>query len=464
MVFKIITKNKFLYQYLASFTGCLCIISTGMHYGWPSPALPILLSPDSSIKISDEEGAMISTIQEYGNVVGAPLAAFIVDRIGRKLCILSSAPIFFIGWILMAKINSLSVVYACRFFAGVADGIIYTALPMYLGEITHPSVRGLSGTLFQVFFVFGSLMFNILGSLVSLRMATYIAASIPLIQILTFSFMPESPYYLVMRGKVDEAEASLKTLNNGEDISHTLKDITSAINEKKNEKPNRWEIFTEPSNRKAIYISFGLRLFQQFTGITALNFYIQEIFVELDVPMEPSTISIIYFGLQFIMCSLVSIVIDSTGRKPLLLYSFGGTALATITLASYFFWSKDLDLSGSNIRYIPISAMFFYIVIYNVGLASTPMLTLSEMFNARVKAVAICSADIFTSALIILVSMFFQFTKDNFGIYVSFTTFTIVSILGGLFVIYFVPETKGMTLEQIQDYLKGVKKEKIELA
>ncbi|CAH0545998.1 unnamed protein product [Brassicogethes aeneus] len=455
---------KFCKQYLAIITGCLCIVSTGMHYGWPSPALPILLSPDSPIKITNEQGAMISTIQEYGNAVGAPLAAFIVDRIGRKLCILSSAPIFFIGWILMAQINSLAVIYACRFFAGVADGVTYTALPMYLGEITHPNVRGLSGTLFQVFYVFGLLMFNVLGSLVSLRMATYIAATIPLIQILTFSFMPESPYYLVMRGKVGEAEASLMTLNNGEDISHTLKDITSAINEKMNEKPSRWEIFTEPSNRKAIYITFGLRFFQQFTGITALNFYIQQIFVELDVPMEPSTISIIYFGLQFIVCSLVSIIIDWTGRKPLLLYSLSGTALANITLASYFFWSKDLDLSGSNIRYLPIGTVFFQIVIYNMGLASTPMLLLSEMFNARVKAVAICSADIFLSALIIAVSMFFQFTKDNFGIYVSFTTFSIFSILGGLFVLYFVPETKGMTLEQIQDYLKGAKKENIELA
>ncbi|CAH0545999.1 unnamed protein product [Brassicogethes aeneus] len=464
MVFKIIMKNKYLYQYLATFTGCLCIVSTGMHYGWPSPALPILLSPDSPIKITNEQGAIISTFQEYGNVVGAPLAAFIVDRIGRKLCILSSAPIFFIGWILMAQIKSLAVIYACRFFAGVADGLIFTALPMYLGEITHPSVRGLSGTLFHVFFVFGSLMFNILGSLVSLRMATYIAATIPLVQILTFSFMPESPYYLVMRGKVDEAEASLKTLNNGEDISNTLRDITSAINEKKNKKPSRWEILTEPSNRKAIYITFGLRFFQQFTGITALNSYIQQIFVELDVPMKPSTISIIYFGLQFIMCILVSIIIDSTGRKPLLLYSFGGTALASTTLACYFFWSKDLDLSGWNIRYIPISAIFFYIFIYDVGLASTPMLLLSEMFNSRVKAVSICSADIFLSALIISVSMFFQYTKDNCGIYVSFTTFSIVSILGGLFVIFILPETKGMTLEQIQDYLKGAKKENIEQA
>lgn len=431
-----------------------------MHYGWPSPALPILLSPDSPIPITQEEGSLVATIQEYGNIVGDILAVFIVDKIGRKNSILLSAPLFFVGWLLIAETQSLAILYIVRFSAGVTDGLIYTALPMYLGEISHPNIRGLLGSVLQVSFVFGLLVYDILGSLVSLKIATYVAATIPILQLVTFAFMPESPYYLIMKEKNKEAERSLMKLNNGK-MDDTLNEIIESVkDDKEKETAGILEIVKTKANRKALMITFGLRFFQQFTGISAINFYIQSIFVDADLGISASMVSIIYFLLQFVMCFAVTAIIDRTGRKPLLIFSLIGTGIADAVLAAYFFWSQGDDHSDSWMKFIPVVAILCYVVIFNVGLASTPMVFISELFNTRVKAVAICAADIYFSLLIVLVSTYFQRTKDSFGIHVPFISFTLFCFLGAVFVYYLVPETKGMTLEQIQDYLNSKERRK----
>ncbi|XP_019874434.2 facilitated trehalose transporter Tret1-like [Aethina tumida] len=448
--------NNYLYQYLAAFTGCLSMMSTGMHYGWPSPSLPVLQSPDSPMPITSEQGSIIITILEYGNIVGCIVGAFIVDRIGRKNTILLTSPLFFVCWIMLAQFISIYFMMSARFLAGLSGGIICTVAPMYLGEISQPEIRGLLSSLIQVLHILGQLVFNIFGNLLGIDVAAYICAVVPVLQFVTFVCMPESPYYLIMKNRHSDAEKSLHKFNNGVEVENTLKEIVNSFKEEKASKISVFEIITDPANRKAVYITFGLRFFQQATGITAISFYVKTILIDVNTGLSPSTISIIYFMLQLMVCSLNSTLIDKTGRKPLLIFSFIGTGIANAVLSIYFYFSATVDFSETYYKFIPVIGILIYVLIFNIGLASTPVVLLGEFFNTRVKAIAMASADIFFSILIIIVSFFFQFTKDYVGLYIPFAVFSILAIFGFLFVYYCIPETKGMSLEKIQLYLRGI--------
>lgn len=430
-------------------------MSTGMHYGWASPALPVLQAPDSPVPITSEQGSVIITMQEYGNIVGCFVGAFTVDRIGRKYSILLTSPLFLISWLMLAQFVSINFMMSARFLAGLAGGVVCTIAPMYTGEISRPSIRGLLSSLIQVMYIFGQLTFNVFGNLLSIDIAAYVCGVIPVLQIVTFLFMPESPYYLLMKNRDSDAEKSLRKLNNGVDIDGTLKEMVNSINEQRASKVGLFELVTDSANRKAAYITFGMRFFQQATGITAMNYYVKTILIDVDTGLSPSTISIVYFMLQLIVCSLNSTLIDRTGRKPLMIFSLIGTGIANAVLCIYFYFNTYVDFSESYYKFIPVFGILMYIIIYNIGLASTPVVLLGEFFNTRVKAVALAAADIFFSILIIIVSFFFQYTKDYVGLYVPFGSFAILGIIGLLFVCYYVPETKGMSLEQIQLYLKG---------
>lgn len=433
-------------------------MSTGMHYGWASPSLPVLQSPDSPVPITSEQGSLIISMQEYGNIVGCFVGAFIVDRIGRKNTILLTSPLYFIGWIMLAQFVSVYLIMAAKFVAGFTGGMLYTVAPIYLGEISHPQIRGLLSSILQMMYIFGQLIFNIFGSLIGIDIAAYIAAAVPVLQLATFVFMPESPYYHIMKNRLEDAENSLRKLNNGVEVESTLKGIVSSLKEEKASKASVFEIVTDPANRRAVYITFGLRFFQQATGITAMNFYVKTIFIDVDTGLSPTTISIIYFMLQLIMCSLNTTLIDKTGRKPLLIFSFIGTGIANAVLCIYFYCDNFIDFSETYYKYIPVIAILVYVIIFNTGLAATPMVLFGEFFNTRVKAVAMALADIFFSILIISVSLFFQYTKDYVGIYIPFGAFSILGLIGLLFVYYCIPETKGMSLQEIQLYLRGIKK------
>lgn len=433
-------------------------MSTGMHYGWASPSLPFLQSPNSPVPITSDQGSLILSMHEYGNILGCCLGIVIVDRIGRKYSILLTSPLYFIGWIMLAQFVSFPLLLSAKFLAGLTGGILYTVAPMYLGEIAHPQIRGILSSLLQVMYIFGQLTFNAFGNLLGTDVAAYIAAVVPVLQVATFAFMPESPYYLIMKNRHTDARNNLRKLNKEAEIDDTFKTMVSSIEEESSSKVGLFEIVTDSANRKAVFITFGLRFFQQATGITAMNFYVKTIFIDVNAGLSPTTISNIFFLLQLVMCFLTITMIDKAGRKPLMIFSFIGTSIANLVLSIYFYCNNYIDFSDTYYKFIPVLAILVYVVIYNIGLAATPMVLLGEFFNTRVKAVAMAFADIFFSVLIIFVSWFFQYTKDYIGIYIPFGAFSIFGLIGLLFVYYCIPETKGLSLEEIQLYLKGIKK------
>ncbi|CAH0546084.1 unnamed protein product [Brassicogethes aeneus] len=230
-----ITGNPLL-QYLATASGTLAIVSDGMHYGWPSPSLPQLVNSTnhtSSISISSEAGSWMAVIPLIGSVVGALTAASIVDRLGRKKTIIATSVPFFLAWMLIAFASSAIELNVARFTAGAAGGVTFTAVPMYVVEISDPKVRGLLGSSCSVTWIIGILLINIIGSYLSIFWTAIVSSFIPLIACVTFVWMPESPYYLLMRDREADAKESLRKFHKVQDVDDEILRIKESLETQK---------------------------------------------------------------------------------------------------------------------------------------------------------------------------------------------------------------------------------------
>lgn len=440
----------------------LCILASGMHYGWPSPSLPKLVGDEFNFSVTNDEGSSIAILSLAGDIVGSIIGGFLLDRIGRKNTILLTCPPFLISWIMIASAPNIYILYSARFLAGIGDGIAFTAVPMYLGEIAEPKIRGFLCSSCVTIMIFGMLVIQGIGSHTSIETAAYFSCAVPILHFLTFLFMPESPYYNIMKGDLKSAESNLQAFRGTNDVSAEMKRITDAILEQNKSTGKFFDLFTERGNRRAVIIMIGARSIQQLSGIAAFTFYANTIFNEAGGQMSATTSTFIYFSAQWLFTAISSVILDKTGRRPLLLISIVGASIALLIEGVYFYLRDFSDLDLSKVDLIPAIALMCFVTAFSIGLQTIPILLLGELFPTKVKAFALSLADIYFGILASIVTKFFQFMKDRFGMHVPFFSFAGFCFLGLMFAYRCVPETKGKTLEDIQDTLRG-KPQKLEV-
>lgn len=136
-----------LIRIISSISATLITATAGTCYGWPSPTLPYLTSPDSSIPTTSDEGSWIVSIMILCSALTPVPSAYFADRFGRKTTLLLGAVPFILGWMLVIFAKSITMLYVARMFSGLGYGIVYTVAPMYTGEIATNEVRGALSTL-----------------------------------------------------------------------------------------------------------------------------------------------------------------------------------------------------------------------------------------------------------------------------------------------------------------------------
>ncbi|XP_072383910.1 facilitated trehalose transporter Tret1-like [Diabrotica undecimpunctata] len=444
-----------LYQYLSCFFAMFSMVSSGFHYGWPSPTLPKLLSKDSPIHISEDEGFWLATMPLFGAFIGSFTNPFLVDKIGRyKTILLTSGP-YLLSWILIYLATNIPAIYSARFIAGISDGWTYS-IPIYTGEISDPKKRGMFGAWTSISFIFGILTANVVGSYLSIQQTALVGGSIPILLVLTFIWMPESPYYYIIKGNLEGARKSLKILRGSKDVEMELNRINEAVKADMNKTSiNPLQLFTVKRNRRALLIMTLCRGAQQLSGNTAISFYAQNIFTSADSFVPAELASNLYFLIQLIVTIIASNMVDRAGRRPLILISVAGAGIALLVEGIYFYLKTSVDVT--NFTMVPIIALIVYVIFFSLGLQGIPVIILSEVFNADVKAVALAFSDVYFAVTATATSKYFQATRDTYGMFVPFITFSAICAISFVLMFFMVPETKGKTLEDIQEYFKGDK-------
>ncbi|KAF2904106.1 hypothetical protein ILUMI_02059 [Ignelater luminosus] len=446
-------------QIFGVFTVFLAAFTSGIYFSWTSPAIPILISNSTHLKtiMTLEEASYFTVIPAVASAVTSPIMAILIDVFGRKPILMFMAVPHLLAWILIITAENTYVFYISRFLSGIADAVLFNAGATYIGEIAIPSVRGSWGNLLVLGIYFGQLLVNIVGAYHNIRTTAYIFISIPIIYLFLMLLLPETPYFLLMKKQEAKARESLQILRWTNNVEDELVALTNDVNRQVSESGTFKDIFTIPTNRKALLLSIAIRGAQQLSGLPAFAMYTQFMFQQAGGDISASTSAIIYNALLCFLVSAFAFFVDRFGRKPLMTFSSFACGVILLIEATYFCVDQHQIIDTTNLKWMPLTGMLAYIVVCSSGLGILPTLMLSELFSASIKSKALCVLHICFSIYILSVSKLFQVLTSSFGLYVPIYLFSFCCFLSTIFSYYCMPETKGKTLEEIQQILKGHK-------
>ena len=183
----------------------LIMFEGGMIFGWTSPSLPKLLEPedDTDLKITEDESSWIVSITSVGCVIGQILISLLVDRVGRKWSLNILVIPILAGWLILGLATIVEIIYIGRLMGGIAAGAAYGITPMYLGEIADDKIRGALGSLLGANLNGGMLLSYSIGPWVSRQMLSVVSAIPAILFVCMNPWLPETPHFLVMKGKTN---------------------------------------------------------------------------------------------------------------------------------------------------------------------------------------------------------------------------------------------------------------------
>ncbi|XP_073027673.1 sugar transporter ERD6-like 16 isoform X9 [Primulina eburnea] len=392
--------------------------------------------------------AMFGSIITIGAMIGAISSGRIADFIGRKGAMRISAALCIIGWLAVYFAMGALWLDIGRFCTGYGIGIFSYVVPVFIAEITPKNLRGGLATVNQLMIVSGSSMAFLLGAVVTWRTLALTGLIPCILQLVGLCFIPESPRWLAKVGHQNEFELSLRMLRGKyADVSKEAAEIQKSIGALQDlPKVQIMDLFHAKYMRPVI-IGAGLMFFQQFGGINGIGFYASETLVAAG--FSSGTIGTISYAIIQVPITLLgAILMDRSGRRPLLMISASGTFIGCL-LAAASFYLKGQSLLLGWVPGLAISGVLVYVASFSIGMGAVPWVIMSEIFPIHVKGIA--------GSLVVLVnwsgawavSYTFNFLMSwsppgTFSVYAGFCALAV------LFVAKIVPETKGRTLEEIQ--------------
>ena len=406
-----------------------------------------------------------SSILATGGVIGALLAGIFARYLGRKRSLVLSGFFFCSASLVSAFLPPLIILYVCRFLLGFAVGVASFVVPLYLAETAPAKIRGAMGTLFQLLITIGIFLISVTNVFV----ATWIAnpqTALPLMfaVIVIFAglmfagslFLPESPRWLALKGRRDQAMAVLqKTLNTPDDVRRELMDIEGALG---NQSVHGRIVF-KGYFIKILLVGIFLQMFQQLVGINVMIYYAPTIFGYAGMTGIIAMMTVPTVNMLFTFPAIR--LVEKWGRKKLL---YVGALFMLITMlaagAAFSMIGDQTDPSmiGEAPKAILLVAVILYIFGFAVSWGPVAWLVCSEIFPLQGREVGMTVTTMVNwtfAGLLMDNALTFMQTHGHASLFFLFAGFC---VLAGAFVAAFVPETKGVTLEQIEKNLKAGKK------
>ncbi|KAJ2940007.1 hypothetical protein O0L34_g14038 [Tuta absoluta] len=463
-------------QYIATGIVNLGALAAGVCVAWSSSALP-LLTPGhhefadysyeqnasdyryNRLQMTQSEASWVACLLCLGALFGAVPAGLISQFFGRKKTLVYLALPLVVSWIMVASSPNVYGLYVGRVVGGVAVGAFSVSIPPYIEDIAEKPLLSTLANFYHLHFSCGILFGYIIGMVNSIFWHCLLCSSIPVAFFIAFIFLPESPAYLISQGKFAEAKTSLRYFRGiDNDIDAEMKEIKENIRYNLNNKVTFKQLFSRRITVKALVVSFGLMIFQQLSGIYPILFYADSVFKPFDMSLNPPGGAII-LGFCFVSSTYFSsVLLKNIRRRVLLLVSLTSMAVCLGSLATYY------HLKASNVTasstWVPLLTLCVYVITYAVGIGPIPWLMLREIFPANVTRRATAITAGFHWFLAFGVTKFYQNLIEKVSPGWTLWHFAVTCLVGTIFVYFFVPETKGRTLEEIQDEFDGIHKTK----
>lgn len=411
--------------------------------------------------------AMSSAI--LGCLLGATTAGFLADRYGRKPLLVISAAIFLLSAWATGAFNSYDGFIAARLAGGVAIGIASALSPMYIAEVAPAQIRGRLVTLNQMTIVLGILAAQIVNMVIAEPMPDGItetgileswngrmgwrwmfwAEAVPAAVFLIMScFIPESPRWLTLTGRIVRAESVFFKIGGKRYAAENIAQVREA--ERNDEKSG---FRTLLRRRYAFVLTLGIviAVFQQWCGTNVIFNYAQEIFTSAGYPVGDMFFNIVITGVANVVFTVVAIfTVDRWGRRRLMLFGAAGLAGIYLLLGLCYFIH-----AGGILMVVCVVAA---IACYAMSLGPVTWVLLAELFPNKVRAAAmgVCTFALWTGCFTLTYT--FPLLNAGLGAYGTFWLYAGICLAGFIYLRHCLPETKGKSLEQIDELAQNHQK------
>ncbi|XP_039437015.1 facilitated trehalose transporter Tret1-like [Culex pipiens pallens] len=451
--------RRVFYQYLAVLYVNIISLAQGTTFGWLSPYLPLLISITESpldAPVTDIQATWIASLLCVGAIFGTVLFGWSADRFGRKVSLCGTALPLIGFWSCVAFGRSVEILYLARVLAGLGAAGVFLLVPLYVTEIAEDRIRGTLGSFFILFINTGTLVCFIAGTYLSYHTTSYIFIFVPIVFLICFTRLPETPQYLVHRNNHPAAENALKILRgytaSPEHVDLMKKDMAQLIAQAANRGDSSGltrSDFGPFYVKKALMIGLVLVTLNQLSGCFALIQYAAQVFADAGSEMDSKISSIIVGIIQLAGSYTSTLVMDRWRRKTLYIVTALGSCLG-LTMMGVYAYLSVAKVDVSQLYWLPVASLSFVIFIASVGMLPLTFVILSEILPDKLRSFggSLCTTFMWVVSFVIV--KYFAAAIEVLGMHGSMWFFAGCCLFGAVFNGLFVPETRGKSLDEIK--------------
>nr|XP_022901994.1 facilitated trehalose transporter Tret1-2 homolog [Onthophagus taurus]XP_022901995.1 facilitated trehalose transporter Tret1-2 homolog [Onthophagus taurus] len=456
-------------QILAALISSSYHIVYGISLAFSAVLIPVLEETEGDLNIEKNgtTGGFIASIIVIVVPIASIVCGFIMDYLGRLHTLkLTTIPVT-IGWALIATAQNIPMVLVGRLLTGLAGSFGTSPAIVYITEIARADMRGSLISSAPAFTSLGMVLAYLMGWFMTWRQVSWVCTALSIIPCFLVLLIPESPVWLVSKGRLEQARKSLEWIHKyhpkPQDRMQTMAELHLAVlvkddRKKKEEAPairSKVQIFKDlmkPTAYKPLILLLGLFCFQQFSGIYITLFYAIHFFKKVDQNLNPYLASIFLGTVRFVMSLANTYMLRRFQRRPLVLVSCVGMAICMFISGMYTLHGKN-DGTNSFLKWVPVILLVIYVITSMIGLLPIPWTMSAELFPLEIRGVAqSLSYSIANTLMFAAIQSYYPLERLFGGAAGVQFFFGVMALAGLVYSFVFQPETHGKKLTDIVEY------------
>jgi sugar porter (SP) family MFS transporter len=423
----------------------------GLLFGYDTGVISgalLFIQKDLNASTFDQSAVVGSLL--LGAVCGAAAAGYLAGSIGRRLVSIVAGIVFAVAAVASALAPTVWLLIAARFVLGLAVGTASFVAPMYIGELVPPKIRGGLVSFNQLMVTIGILAayivdFGLKGLASNWRWMLGLGAIPGIALAVGMFFLPESPRWLVEKDREDDARKVLCRARNRGEVDDELDEIREVTKEE-----GSLRDLLDRSVRPMLVVGLGLAIFQQIVGINTVIYFSPQILKFAGVSTGSAIGQTLFVGVTNVVFTIVAVLLlDKIGRRVFLLIGTAGLTVALVGLGLFF----QVSTIRQHASWLALASLILYVASFAVGLGPIFWLMIAEVFPLNVRGAAMATCSVANWGFNFLVSFTFLQLVSTAGKGGAFFTYAALGILAIAFFAWKVPETKGRSLEEIENDL-----------
>ncbi|BES99878.1 Sugar (and other) transporter [Nesidiocoris tenuis] len=461
---------------LACSANNLILFDNGLVLSFPTIVIAALLDKPVGLSLNAAQASWFASISLICQPIGSLFSGLAMEPLGRKRSMLLLNIPFFTGWTLVHFADDIDMLYIAAAIMGFSVGCTEAPILTFVGEISEPKYRGTLASYAQLCGSMAYFVVYLLGSLTSWKSTATFCACVPVVTALAISFVPETPLWLISRGRVADAERALQWLRGWvspaevsdelHNLIHYHKQMTTGLAVKKQSSSESQEVlvgvkdmslrqkfrhFLRPEMMKPLGLIVSYFFFFYSSGFQTIRPYLVPVFQNLRMTIDPEDATVIIALVGVLGYAACMISVKKLGKRLISLISLGGCAVCTFGLAAV---ASDI---------LPVAWAFILMLAYSffasIGVAPIPWMLQSELYPFQGKCLAAGVAAAASYIIGFFATKTYLELEGLLGLEGVFILFGAFSIAGFLFLYTFLPETEGRSFEQIAENFSKKKSE-----